>query len=460
MGFLRTVIVSKFLFLFSLCAYGNASEKEQMLRVFFKLHPPAKLYLYSFYGVRSTRIDSATATITGSFDFHLKDLKKGFYRLFVNDTNYVDLILSDKESVELMVKGITLKKDTEIKKSVENKALWELKAFRLCYNNRKNEIFLSFEKYKNDPEKYTKARKSMDSLERYSNTFTYDLLNKNKGTYFSLTNKMILSPLYTDSALFLSRYKKDTLAFLRENFFNSIDFTKEELVNSTLLPNQYMKYLEKYVEYDEKGFKQAIDLILSKAVKNQMVYQLSLDFLLQLFSEAGPEIIFEYIVDRYYDKNTCNASYSEKADKFRSLALGNELPDVPLRDFQSYQSIRSIYSENKLTLIYFWSSHCSFCSESLPLLIETYKEFHSEGLEALAVSIDESKIDWEAYVKTHSLPWLNYNEYKGWDSEVVRKMMVNKTPTFFLVNSNGVIVGKNHNFVEIRGVIKALLEKK
>jgi thiol-disulfide isomerase/thioredoxin len=456
----RAVIFFTILFFSSLYSLANSVSKNHTLKISFKEHAPAKLYLYSFYGVKSTKIDSAIATGHGFFSFPLSDLKIGFYRLSVNDTNYVDLILSEKEDVEIAVKGPGLKKNTEIKKSVENKALWELKAFRYNYNNRKNEILLGIQKFKNDPELSARFRKSMDSLERNSNLFTYDLLKKNKETYFSLTNKIILSPLFTDSLLFLNNYKKDTFRFLKENFFNNIDFSKGELVNSTLLPNQYMKYLERYVEYDEKGFQQAIDMILSKASANQLVYQLSLDFLLQLFNETGPEIVFEYIVNRYYDKNTCNAEYAEKAEKFRSLSLGNILPDIALKDFTSYKDLRSVYSKNKFTLLYFWSSHCSFCAESLPALIELYKKYQSEGVEVFGISIDENQQQWEEYVSLHGMTWLNYNELKGWDSDIVRKMMVNKTPSFFLVNSNGVIVGKSHNFVEIRDVLKALIEKK
>jgi thiol-disulfide isomerase/thioredoxin len=442
-----------------LCNGVNAAEKKMLLKVYFESEAPPKLYLSSFFGIQKTKIDSLMFNKNETFEFSLNEkINEGYYRISINDTNYIDVILSNKESVELIVKGNNLKRDTGIKKSIENKALWDLKGYRVSYNSQKRELFILQQKYINDSTKFLQIQKSLDSLQNHFNLISYELLNKNKNTYFYLTNKIILSPVFTDSSLLRNSYKNDTFAFLKENFFNNIDFSRETIVNSTLLPNQYMRYFEKYVEYSESGFREAIDFILLKAKANPVVYRVSLDFLLRLFDEAGPSMIFEYLVESYYDNNTCGVEYVEKAEKLKRLYPGNNMPDITLSSF-SCDNIKQLYSKYKLTLIYFWSSHCSFCNETIPLLVETYNKYYDDGFQILGISLDEDKGDWLNYIKNNNINWLNYNDFKGWNSEPVRLMMVNKTPTFFLIDTNGVIVGKNHNFVNTNEIIRTFLSK-
>ena len=454
----RFGITTFFCILFSslFCAL-NPSPKEK-LKITFKIGAPEKLYLYSFYGIVTSKIDSAKADKSGVFKFYNRsEIKRGFYRVSINDTNYVDVILSPTEDVELLAFESNLKKEIEVKKSSENKALWELKTYRIASNKKKRELISQLQRNRGNTPVEAKITKRIDSIEDASNAFTLDLLNKNKGTYFYLTSKSTLSPLYTDASLLLEKYKSDTTKFLKENFFNNIDFSNEEIVHSTLIPNQCMKYFERHVEYDEPGFKYGIDLVLSKSKANPAVYQISLDFLLKLFNEVGPEIIFEYIVNTYYDKNTCNNEYAVKADKLKALTVGNTLPEIDLSSFTPTKNLKEIYSKNKYTLVYFWSSHCTFCAEAQPAMIEMYKNYQNNGLEIVGFSIDEYEADWKKYIDEKKMEWLNYNELKGWDSKVVRTLMVNKTPTYFLIDANGVILGKNHNFVDIRGIIDSLL---
>ncbi len=101
--------------------------------------------------------------------------------------------------------------------------------------------------------------------------------------------------------------------------------------------------------------------------------------------------------------------------------MGNTLPDITLTAFDPYHNLKEIYSNKKLTLIYFWSSHCSFCLESTLPLLETYRVYHTKGLEIIGISLDENKAEWEKYINENKLTWLNYNELKGWESNVARK---------------------------------------
>ncbi|MBT7120902.1 MAG: TlpA family protein disulfide reductase, partial [Nitrosomonadales bacterium] len=60
----------------------------------------------------------------------------------------------------------------------------------------------------------------------------------------------------------------------------------------------------------------------------------------------------------------------------------------------------------KLTLINFWATDCPGCINEMPGLIETYKQYHAQGLEIIAVAMyydPPSRV--VSYSKNNKLPF-------------------------------------------------------
>lgn len=417
------------------------------LTVFISGESQEKLYLKSFYGIKTTLIDSA-ARKSDKFQFFNNNLLRGYYRVFLNDTNYADIILSPNEQVELKLDGNNLKTGLSVINSLENSLLFEFKRNKISLDKQVKRILIETSYLAKESKRYLSLMRTKDSLNTAFDLFAENIILKNPNTYFALTTNGVFSVKPETHKDFASKYNKDERAFMREHFFDRIDFNNEDLIRTTLLPNRYMKYFETYVDYDEKGFKEAIDIILSKASANQQVYNLTLDFLMELFDKAGPEIIFEYITEKYFLQNSCgeqtDTKFLQKTLRYKSLMIGETVPDISISDsLGRIIDLKNIYSSHKITLLFFWSSHCNFCMEEVPLIKKLYVKYRKKGFSVYAVSIDEYREEWKAFIKKEKLTWINAWERGSWKASSAEKFMVNRTPTTYLIDNKGKILAKN-----------------
>lgn len=113
----------------------------------------------------------------------------------------------------------------------------------------------------------------------------------------------------------------------------------------------------------------------------------------------------------------------------------------------------------KLTLLQFWSSHCSASRMMNFTLSEVYKKHHPEGLEIISIAKDIDKEEWQRAIKEDNLSWSQLSNLEGWDGEVLRAYGVHATPSNFLINSEGVIIARNLRGDELGKRIEEELKK-
>ena len=141
---------------------------------------------------------------------------------------------------------------------------------------------------------------------------------------------------------------------------------------------------------------------------------------------------------------------------YASLNASVAAPQLSFLDLKG-EKISTDSLRGKVVMINFWATSCTTCVKEMPQMVETYKKFHGQGLEFVAIAM---KYDAPSYVvnyaETRQLPFKVALDVNG---ELAKSFGdVAMTPTTFVIGKDGKILKRYVGEPEF-GALHALLQK-
>jgi len=160
--------------------------------------------------------------------------------------------------------------------------------------------------------------------------------------------------------------------------------------------------------------------------------------LAQKFKEAG---VTAPVLQEFY----------VQVENIGKLGIGMPAPEITLPNTEGKMvSLSSL--RGKYVLIDFWAAWCRPCRIENPNVVKLYAKYQSRGFEIFGVSLDRTREAWIKAIRDDGLTWPQVSDLKYWESEVTQIYNIRGIPLTYLVDPDGIIIGKN-----LRG---PLLEKK
>jgi len=401
--------------------------------------------LVSTFGPEKEIVDTlkiSSGIIEYSFPEHIQP---GSYQLFFSKNKNLDFIYN-KESIFLHADYQNFLGTINVLKSEENKYLFNfIKDLGIIQQKQKKteELFLLYEPNSKFAKKLIKESNKLNKQEE--NIFT---------KYIELSEGLLIHDVLKMSSPTLIPGKiqyNSNLEHIKHHWFDNFDFHNELIINTEIFNNKVWEYFNIYIDENitkeelENHLIEQINILISKASVNDKNFIYQLNFLSFMFDESDFERVIIHINELLLSENACSnekaqLSIEEKLERYRRFQIGKIAPDLHLTFPEKVIQLSHIKSKYKLLL--FWASWCPHCIDEIPSIKNLHTKYAPENLEIISISLDTDLISYEDFISEFNLPWINYCDGKGWESDAVRKYDVNETPKMLLLGSNMEIVSK------------------
>ena len=120
------------------------------------------------------------------------------------------------------------------------------------------------------------------------------------------------------------------------------------------------------------------------------------------------------------------------------LQPGQPAPEFTLDDLDG-QPVSLSQFKGQVVLLDFWASWCVPCINDLPYLREVKKKTADWSVVFLNISLDADEVAWREAIDKHEIKGVHVRA-DGWGAEVAKTYQVMGIPSYYLVDSQGLIV--------------------
>jgi len=146
------------------------------------------------------------------------------------------------------------------------------------------------------------------------------------------------------------------------------------------------------------------------------------------------------------------------------LEPGNKSPEIKLPNSKG-DTVSLSSLKGKLVLIDFWGTWCAPCVAEQAELAKLYNKYklsnftNGKGFEIYGVSLDAKKSNWENFINTNKISWIQVSDLKFWRSPVAKTYNIQALPFNILMDGNGIILAKNLHGIDLEKGIARFLHK-
>ncbi len=139
-------------------------------------------------------------------------------------------------------------------------------------------------------------------------------------------------------------------------------------------------------------------------------------------------------------------------------SIGGLAPEIAISDPDG-NPIKLSDFRGKVVLIDFWAAWCKPCRMENPNVVRMYKRFKDKGFEIFGVSLDRDRDAWLKAIADDGLTWKHGSELRFWQSSFVPTYNLEGIPMTYLVDAEGVIIGKGLRGAELERKLEEVLGK-
>ena len=418
----------------------------------------SRIMLMSIYGEKLTAIDSTSGDSLGHFRISLSGRMPGIYRVKWSKEEFVDLVWNN-QYVQFSTNGSSPEDSLKIISSLENQINQAFTKLDRLNQSKLQLLMPVVDYYPPNEAFYTLITNEFEGIQRSQQHYLDSLAKLYPNAYAVRIAKVYQTPFLPVTL------KKDVrINFLKQHYFDQVDFRDTALLHSMVFANKAISYLSLYSNNRltqkqlEGEFIKAVTIMLSAASVNSEIFKFWLDYLVGGFDKYHLDEVITYIADNFQDPYSCEdqqrkTALQKKLETFKKISIGKISPDMEVTDSKG-NPVKLSAINSEYTLVVFWSTQCPHCTAMMPRLKELYDQQKPRRFEVMAVSIDTSRTAWTAFIKEQKLNWINVSDLKGFAGKPADDFNIYATPTIFLLDREKKILSKPISLRELEAALR------
>lgn len=244
---------------------------------------------------------------------------------------------------------------------------------------------------------------------------------------------------------------QEYLTFIKNHFFDPINFNNPNLIQSSVLVDKVMDFVFYLTVADDtqtqnEMYKNAVSIVMSK-IQNVNVLKGFMQSLVQSFAQTENVFVIDYLLKEYHDKlpvelqndywknhilNETATAITRKAPDFKFMLNNKETSLYQLSGYEKY-------------IIVFWSTSCSHCMKELPMFYDFIKDDPTLKVIAVGMESEADVTKWKS--ETYYYPNFIHVLAQGkWESPLAKSYNIHATPNYFILDQNKIITDKPYDF--------------
>jgi len=443
----------KFLYFLLLLPFALSAQKESTVdTIYIKMEPAAssRIVLYSAVGAQQKYMSYADSS-NGEFKVSLPSTShKGMYRLVFDQKtmNYIDFLYLGK-SFSIQFNPLKPADRPVFINSEENNRYFghlnsigtiqqKLDSLQVLYFQAQDTIVLNNLR-ENYLEEYRFVKTHIASFNKNEeNQIIKDIINANNRIQ---PEEPIRNPEYY-------------LPFVKEHYFDGIDFNNQNLIHSSILIDKVMDYvfyltISRDVDMQNKLYKEAVSHVLQR-IDNHELKASFIQALIQSFAKEDNFILTDFLFEEYYDKLDLtfqNIEFKNSVQQELKTAVGRTASDIVWEENDTKIKLSELEGYDYY-IIMFWSTTCPHCMKEIPKLYEYTKDNEKIKVIAIGMETEESKGKWKS--ETYYYPTFTHVLGLGkWENPIAKDYNVFSTPNYFVLDADKKIIDKPYEMVDV-----------
>ncbi len=421
-------------------------------------HGGKMVFLMSIFGEKTKSIDSTISDSAGHFRFTISNRLPGMYRVQWSKEGLTDLVWN-QENVKFVTTAVSPDDSLRIISSRENEI--NLACLRLDrINQSKLQLLMPVVDYYPIKDAFNASvAHEFENTQKLQQQFLDSLVRLYPNSFAVRIAKVYQTPFISASLP-----KDERINFLKQHYFDRVDFSDTALLRSMVFVNKAIAYLSLYSNNRmpqkqlEAEFIKAVTLMLGAASVNPVIYKFWLDYLVGGFDKYHFDEVITYIADNFQDPSSCEdqerkSALQKKLDNFKKIAIGKVAPDMEVPDAKG-KPVKLSAVNSEFTLVVFYATTCPHCVAMTPRLKELYDKQKPRRFEVMSVALDTSRNEWTTFIKDQKLSWINVSDLKGFGGKPADDFNIYATPTMFLLDREKVILSKPISLMELEQALR------